>query len=65
MKCLTNVRSAAPHEKIKVTLPHGGTIESTHIGELQVGPSLARKTHVFQGTLGGYLLSIELFCDQN
>jgi len=62
MACLDNVRDCLPHELIEVTMPNGDTIQSTHIGELLVGPKDSRTAHVFP-TLWGSLLSIGEFVD--
>jgi hypothetical protein len=60
--CLNKVKSQTP---LKVRLPNGATMESSHTAELDI-PELnaaASKAHVFPGMANHYLLSVGQLCD--
>jgi hypothetical protein len=61
--CLNKVKSRTP---LKVRLPNGATMESSHTAELDI-PELnaaASKAHVFPGMANHSLLSVGQLCDE-
>jgi hypothetical protein len=61
--CLNKVESRTP---LKVRLPKGATMESSHTADLDI-PELnaaASKAHVFPGTENHFLLSVGQLCDE-
>lgn len=64
INCLHNVRTVSPTEAIKVILPTGEQITSTHTGELNYSELHAgKRVHVFK-SLWGSLLGIGDLCDE-
>ena len=63
VNCLHDVREAAPHEVVTVTLPAGEEIQSSHVGILKFSPDhQGQQVHVFK-SLWGSLLGIGDLCD--